>query len=295
MIELEEIGKRYARDGDAALTDVSLHVPAGAAWGVVGPNGAGKSTLFALVLGFLRPSAGRLSIDDQPPRDYVRRHGACYLPERFGPPALWPVRSMLHAFARLEGAAPAAADAALEAWGLQNHADHTIGELSHGLRQRAGIAQALLAPRALVVLDEPTEGLDPIWRIRLREAVNALRADGRTILVASHDLAEVERMTDRAVLLDDGRVRELLDSRMPESPTHYRIRLLAAHDAVTAAFPDANVRDDQPATYDVVVTDARELSARLAAIIDAGAVVLAVEPLHEGLEGRVRRALGEDA
>src|SRR5690606_4136776 len=147
----------------------------------------------------------------------------------------WHVGEMLRAFAKLEGA-PAAADDAIERWGLARHAGKEVGELSHGLRQRLGLAQALLVPRALVVLDEPHEGLDPLWRVRLREVVLALREAGTTVLIASHDLVEVERMASRVVLLEGGRVLRTLATALPPTPTRYRVRLAAASDGFAAAF-----------------------------------------------------------
>ena len=296
MIRFDTVSKRYGRrrSGTLAVRDVSLDVPRGSAFAVVGPNGAGKSTLFGLALGFLRPTDGTITIDDVQPRDYVRRTGVNYLPERFDPPAAWRVRDMLNAFAKLDGE-PAAADAAIERWGLGPHADKEVQELSHGLRQRLGLAQALLVPRDLVVLDEPHEGLDPLWRVRLREVVLELRASGRTVLIASHDLVEVERMAGHAVVLERGRVHSILETAAPPTPTHYRVRLAAPSDGFDAAFGTAASAVEADArVYDIEVRDADELSTRLAAAIAGGARVIAVAPQHEALEERVRRALAEE-
>lgn len=320
MINFENVTKRYGaarRQSAPALRDISLSIPRGDAYAVVGPNGSGKSTLFALTLGFLRPTTGTVTVDDATPRDYARRRGAGYLPERFTLPPAWRVREALHAFARIDGEPVELADRALERWGLTEHSTKELGALSHGLRQRVGLAQAFLAPRELVMLDEPHEGLDPLWRVQLREAVLTLRAEGRTVVIASHDLAEVERMTDRAVLLDDGGIRDILETAAPATPTHYRIRLAAPSDGFRVAFDvvgnvenaraasersdgvadgDANGHASRDAVeYDVEVRDADELSARLAAAIAGGARVVAVEPHHDPLETRVRRALGEEA
>jgi ABC-2 type transport system ATP-binding protein len=166
MIEIEALGKTYGARGHAviALQDISLSLGPGV-WGVVGPNGAGKSTLLALILGFLRPSTGRVAVAGSSPRRYLRRHGAAYLPERFRVPPEWPVAATLRALARLDPAPgrdpDARADRALDRLGLRDHADKRVGALSRGLNQRLGLAQALLPERDLVVLDEPTEGLDP--------------------------------------------------------------------------------------------------------------------------------------
>ena len=311
MIQFDSVTKRYGsrRSGTEALRSVSFAIPRGSAFAVVGPNGAGKTTLFAVMLGFLRPTSGSISIDDATPRDYVRRHGVGYVPERFAPPPQWRVRDALRALARLDRAPRGHADEAIERWGLADHADMELGELSHGLLQRVGLAQALMAPRELVVLDEPAEGLDPIWRVRLRETVLELRDEGRTVLIASHDLAEVERVTGHALLLDAGRVRDVLETRPAATPSAYEIRLTAPSDGFMQAFPgaipagrdDRQHEDDERAggaeraasVYRVVVRDADELSARLAAAIATGARIIAVEPLHEPLEERVRRVLGE--
>jgi ABC-2 type transport system ATP-binding protein len=296
MIEIESLGKRYGthRHPTHGLRDASLSMGPGV-WAVVGPNGAGKSTLLGLVLGFLRPSSGSVTIDGTTPRRYLRRRGASYLPERFRLPPEWPVRAALQTLARLDGMsageADDRADRAVERFGLAEHADRTVGTLSRGLNQRLGLAQAMLADRDLVVLDEPTEGLDPLWRIRFRDVVHELRTAGRTVLLASHELAEVERLADRAILLEGGRVKDVLEVQGPEGPTtSYRLDVDAPADALAIAFPDA---DPTMRPLTVTVSGAAELSHRLAALLDAGGVVRAVVP-QGGLEERVRQKL-EDA
>lgn len=293
MIEIESLGKRYGthRHPTHGLRDVSLSIEPGV-WAVVGPNGAGKSTLLGLVLGFLRPSSGSVTIDGITPRRYRRRRGAAYLPERFRLPPEWPVRAAVRTLARLDGVpageADDRADRALERFGLEEHADKTVGALSRGLNQRLGLAQATLADRDLVVLDEPTEGLDPLWRIRFRDVVHELRTAGRTVLLASHELAEVERLADRAILLEEGRVKDVLDVQSPEgTATRYRLDVDAPADALTIAFPDA---DPTTRPFTVTVSGAAELSHRLAALLEAGGVVRAVVP-EGGLEERVRQKL----
>ena len=298
MIELEAAEKRYGAArrgrGAAALQDVSLSIRRGSTLAVVGPNGAGKTTLFGLILGFLRPTSGAVSVDGMSARSYARTHGVGYLPERFSPPPQWRVRETLRGMARADGLPVTAGDAAMERWDLGAYGDREMGALSHGLLQRVALAQALLAPRELVVLDEPTEGLDPLWRVRLREAVQELRAQGRTVLVASHDLAEVERMCERAVLLQAGRVRETLDNAVPPARTLYRITLAVPGD-FAAAFPDSVALAEADAyVFEVSVDDADELSTRLAAAIAGGARIVSVTPVREPLESRVQRALDQE-
>src|SRR5688500_14950067 len=154
MITLERAGRRFtARRAEPvdALSDVTLTVPAGSVFSVVGPNGAGKTTLFALVLGFLKPTTGRVLVGGMDPRAWARTRGAAWLPERFALPSGWRVRDGLRALARLEGLDPAgaraAAEAAIDRLDLSPHADKTVAMLSRGTLQRVGLAQALLAPR----------------------------------------------------------------------------------------------------------------------------------------------------
>jgi ABC-2 type transport system ATP-binding protein len=294
MIELDGVTKRYGRKGvqPDALHDVTARIPAGEVWAVVGPNGAGKSTLLALVLGFVRVTSGKIRIGGEAPRDFVRDRGAGYLPERFTVPRPWTVHATLRLFARLDGTG-ARLDSAVERLGLGPLLARRTGELSRGMLQRVGLAQALLAPRPLIVLDEPTEGLDPIWRIRLRDLLREVRDAGSTIILASHDLGEVERVADRAIVLERGAVRSVLDTRVAGDGASYRIGLQQPVPDVAAAFPSAAATDGT--SFTVVVSGSEELSERLGALIALGGIITAVEPLRQPLEDRVRDTLAGDA
>jgi ABC-2 type transport system ATP-binding protein len=295
MIEFENVTKRYGRRRRVeALRDVSLRVPRGSVWAVVGPNGAGKSTLLALALGFIRPTRGAVLLDGLSPRYYLRDRGAAYLSERFSLPPEWRVRDALRCLAVLAGGQAGDAGRAAERFGLEPHLGRRTGELSRGLLQRVGLAQALLVGRDLVVLDEPTEGLDPVWRIRLRDVVAGLRDEGRTVIIASHDLGEVERVADRAILLDDGAVREIIDTRSDAPPSSWRITLAAPFHRAPEVFPGASV-EPGGTTFTVALPGPAELSERVAALIALGGLVVAVEPLRQPLEERVREALEDDA
>ena len=310
MIELRGVTKRYAV-GPApgrpprvveALRDVDLVIPEGRVSAVVGPNGAGKSTLFGVLLGFVFPTEGEVRIRGDSPRRYMRRRGAAFLPERFQLPGEWTVRATLRALCRLEGLrgreVSVRADAALARLGLDDHAAKPLSTLSRGLLQRVGIAQALIGMRELVVLDEPTNGLDPLWRIRFRAIVEELRDNGRTVLLASHDLAEVERLADRVVLLEGGTVVDILELRgenaEPPASRTYRLELASPVAAITEIFPTAVHLDEEGvAAYRVEAGDATELSARLAALLAAGGILESIRPEVEALEARVQRVLAE--
>jgi ABC-type multidrug transport system ATPase subunit len=298
MIELKEVAKRFriapgpGRKAGVidALTGVNARIDAGEVVAIVGPNGAGKSTLFAVLLGFLEPSAGDLSIEGQEPRAYVRARGAGYLPERFRLPAEWRVRHALRAFADLERASRARADDMIDAFGLKDDADKTIGSLSHGMVQRVGLAQALLAERALIVLDEPTEGLDAFWRVRFRDVFTQLRARQTTVLIASHDLAELERLADRAILIQNGSVTDTISLRDRTDSRAYRVVLADHHDSFAEVFPNAT-QAAEPHTFVVGVSDVADLNRRLAALLAAGGAVVTVQPA-DTLEERVTRGTG---
>lgn len=219
MIRFQAVSKRYGRlpgRGETALRQLDLRVRRGECVALVGPNGAGKSTVVGLALGFLRPSAGRVRVGGLEPRRYVRRHGAGYLPERFSPRGRLRARQVLDRLARLDGLdGPDARERAREALarvGLADAARTRVRALSRGNRQRLGVAQLLLRPRDLIVLDEPWGGLDPGGKGRLREALAALRGQrpGAAVLVASHDLGQVARVADRAVVLARGREADRL-------------------------------------------------------------------------------------
>jgi ABC-type multidrug transport system ATPase subunit len=307
MIEFQDVTRQFGqglgrRARVSALAAVSCQIPAGRITAIVGPNGAGKSTLLSLVLGFLQPTAGLVLASGLPPRAYVRRHGASYLPERFTLPADWRVLRALQALARLEGLNPAQArERAMEnanRYGLRAHESRRIGSLSKGLLQRVGLAQATLIPRQLVVFDEPTEGLDAEGRVLFRDAIATLRASSATVLIASHDFRELERLADGAILLEAGRVRETIELTAPETPTFWTLRLAKPSTAVAELFPAAVLLDNSDAgteseavRYAVSAAGAADMSARIAALLATGAILLEVSPAGVSLEERVRQSL----
>jgi ABC-type multidrug transport system ATPase subunit len=296
VIKFERVGKRFRvapgprrKAGVVdALQDVTAEIEAGEVVAVVGPNGAGKSTLFSVLLGFLDPTAGEVTIGGNDPRAYMRKHGAGYLPERFRLPPEWRVRDVLRGFAGLERIDRSRADAVIAEFGLHEHGTNNVQALSHGMVQRVGLAQAVLAERALIVLDEPTEGLDAFWRVRFRDVIAQQRARGATVLIASHDLVELERLADRAVVLDKGTVREVISLRGRTDVRAYRVELSEAHPAFAEVFPGARTAP-QAGTYIVEVTDVADLNRRLAALLSAGAAIVSVRPA-DTLEERVTRS-----
>jgi ABC-2 type transport system ATP-binding protein len=299
MIEFSDVSRTYGmRTGRRvdALSGVTLSIGAGESVAVVGPNGAGKSTLLALVLGFLRPSRGDISVAERAPREWVMDNGAGWLPERFDPPGEWTAGGTLRALAGLEGRASGArakVDTTLDRFGLARHANKAISTLSRGLVQRLGLAQAVVAARPLVILDEPTNGLDPDGRALFRDIVSELLANGTTLLIASHDLAELERTTSRAIVLAGGRVREIIDVAQPADAGTFTIDVRAPAPVVLAAFPGATRIGDggeDLSRWSITVEGAADLNRRLATLIAAGGLLREVAPSARSLEARIRRA-----
>jgi ABC-2 type transport system ATP-binding protein len=306
MIEIDGVVKEYGwlrRHRVRALDGISLRVPPGTALGIVGPNGAGKSTLLRLLLGYLRPTTGTLTVAGLPPRVFVERHGIGYVPERPAISPRWTVRGTLRAFAALGDVEPwrERVDRTLHDLGLEPVADRRVGALSKGNLQRLALGQALLGERRVMILDEPTDGVDPEWVARIRELLARWRAADpeRVLLFASHNLDEVERVAERVAVLAQGRLREVLDLRAPAAALPpYRLEVEPATAAAAAEiarlFPGAApIRDGGEAAgaWHVTAPDLPELNRRLAALLAAGATVRALAPERASLEQRFRRSV----
>ncbi len=214
------------------VMDVSTTIGPGVT-GLLGPNGAGKTTLIKLAVGLLHPSRGRVLIDE---RSTWRNAGlgivVGYATDREALPEFMTGRAFLERLLRFHGlgssAARDAADAALEQVALADVARRRIGTYSKGMRQRLKLAQALAHRPRLLILDEPLTGLDPIGRRTVVDLVRRLGEEGRTVVVSSHVLHEVESMTARVVLIRDGRLiadGRIEDARAALLDTPYRVRI----------------------------------------------------------------------
>jgi ABC-2 type transport system ATP-binding protein len=301
MIVFDHVGKRYTswRGREVrALEDFSLEIRAGEVFGLAGPNGAGKSTLISLLLGFLGPSTGRVAIDGLDPRRYVERHGVSYLSELVNVPPAWRVLDALHRYGILAGI-PAAdlearVESALDALGLQEHRTKRTRQLSKGNLQRLGLAQSLLGDQRVVVLDEPTHGLDPVWTQRFRDVVDGLRRPDRAILIASHNLDELARLADRVGIIDRGQLQRVVDVRANERSVSegapYRIVVTSGDALVPTVFPDA--RALMGGEFELRSLSLEQINAGLVRLIQGGTVVRAVYPVHSALEQQFREVVG---
>ncbi len=207
MIEVNNLTKRYG--SHTAVERISFKAKPGEVVGLLGPNGAGKTTTMRILTGFMPPSEGSASIAGH---DVVResleaRRNVGYLPERVPVYPDMTVRGYVTFWAKLRGirSAKSSVDAALARVQLSDRGDTLIRHLSKGMRQRLGLAQALVHNPPVIILDEPTIGIDPQQVIEVRESVRALGSD-HTVLFSTHILSEAEQVCDRVLIMDQGRI-----------------------------------------------------------------------------------------
>ena len=211
VIETHELRKTYGRI--EALKGVSLKVEKGQIYGLLGQNGAGKTTLIKILLGIVKKTAGEASLLDQQAGTAAVRKRVGYLPEDHQFPGYHTGQSLMEFYGTLYGV-PAGVQRtmipkALEMVGIAGRAKSKIKTYSKGMKQRLGIAQALLHAPDLIILDEPTDGVDPLGRREIRELMGRLKEQGHTIFLNSHLLGEVELICDRVAILQQGKlVRE---------------------------------------------------------------------------------------
>ena len=213
MIVVESVTKTYGRFGRStrALDGVSLTVQQGETIGLIGPNGAGKTTLLSCLLGFLRPDAGRITVDGKAVDDLSVRARTGYMPERLGFDRDLTGAAFLAHHWRLAGGNPDRTEeevrAAVGRVGLEAAVlNKRLKTYSRGMLQRIGVAQATLGEPDLLFLDEPASGTDPVGVAIVRERILEAKKRGATIVLNSHQLAEVEKVCDRVVFIDHGRL-----------------------------------------------------------------------------------------
>ncbi|MCR9088907.1 MAG: ABC transporter ATP-binding protein [Rhodobacteraceae bacterium] len=287
VLVLDNATKR--RGSATVLSEISLDLTAGTRLALLGHNGAGKSTLIKAVLGLTRLDAGRITVCGAAPGSAAARADVAYLPEAVAFHGALTGREQLAFFARLAGEAPKRCGTLLDQVGLAAAADRRIATYSKGMRQRLGLAQALLGRPRLVLLDEPTSGLDPVSRFDLYRIIDGMAAAGAAVLIASHALTEVEARTDRIAILRDGRL--VADdtlaalTRAAALPIRLRIRARAgAAERVAEALGGTRVNG---ASVELCCP-ADEKMAALARITGLGVAVEDLEVTPPGLEDLYR-------
>lgn len=292
VVEVEGLGKRYG-DTDA-LVAVSLSVNEGSVLGLLGPNGAGKTTLIRVLLGLAAPSSGSGRIFGSPiPPDHKALSVTGAVVEE---PSFYPwmtARQHLKVHALTAGTRRSAAEitSLLESVELAGVATRKVKTFSQGMRQRLGLARALVTNPRLLVLDEPANGLDPSGIIWLRGFLRELADDGTTVLVSSHQLGEIERVCDEVVILSAGRVADAF--RMSEVNAEEEAVLVTVQpqdrDAAAAALRPCSALETRPGVFRVKGRESADLIRLLAGSAIYPTAVNAEQP---SLEQRFLETIG---
>ncbi|QJD58276.1 ABC transporter ATP-binding protein [Pseudomonas sp. gcc21] len=224
-VEIQNLTQRYG--AMTVLEQLDLTLGEGEVLGLFGHNGAGKTTTMKLILGLLNATEGQVRVLGREPNDPQVRRTLGYLPENVTFYGQLSGRETLRHFARLKDAAPSQTDQLLEQVGLSHAADRRVRTYSKGMRQRLGLAQALLGEPRLLLLDEPTVGLDPVATEDLYSLIDGLRQQGCSVILCSHVLPGVERHIDRGAILASGRLQAVgtLASLRHEAELPERIRV----------------------------------------------------------------------
>lgn len=267
-IALEAVGVSKTFSAVKALDALSLTIPKGGVYGILGPNGAGKSTLFRIVLGLVRPTTGEARLLGAAAGDIkaLRRIGAVIETPRFLP---WlTARDTLKVLALESGEDKPDIDGWLDRVGLTEAADRTVHGFSVGMKQRLALAAALLTRPEVVILDEPTSGMDPAGILEIRALIRELAdKDGVTVILASHQLDEVQRVCDRVAFLDRGRlVREGSVSEL--TAVHELLRLTVSPVDKALAVLGDKARADGDAVLATI--ERKDAPALIKALIKAG-------------------------
>jgi ABC-2 type transport system ATP-binding protein len=279
----------WGRGARTALRGLTLEVHRGCAFGLIGENGAGKTTFVKSLLGVIQPNAGELRVLGGAPRDIAVRARVGYVPERLALPAAFSARAYLHGVARLKRQRDAEheVERQLERVGLAGDAGERIGKFSKGMRQRLALAAALLGAPELLVLDEPTDGVDPLGRAEIRRLLAEERARGATLLLNSHLLSETERMCDRIAILAGGKiVREGSVRELCGAAGRWRVRFEAA-----LPLNDEDFEAQSDGSHVLHADTPQALDRKLAAARARGALLIELRPEAKDLETVLREVL----
>jgi len=280
-----------------ALSELSCSFGPGVT-GLLGPNGAGKTTLMRAITGLLGPNTGTVRVSGRNPRTDREVHRTLALvPEDEAVPGVLTARQLVRYVARLHGANdPAAVDGALETVGLLDVADRRVRGFSKGMRQRTKVAAALVTAPSILVLDEPLNGADPVQRAHLIALFRRLGSEGRTVIVSSHVLHEVERLAERQIVLLRGRLAAAGDHHairdaMADRPRRVLVRTAATRPLAAAlleldAVSSVSIDGDNLVVSSTRARDVAVALPRLARSVEAR--LEEVRPLDDSLESMFR-------
>jgi ABC-2 type transport system ATP-binding protein len=226
-LRVEYRTREWRQQTKIALKSLTFSVGAGEVFGFLGPNGAGKTTTMNVLLGYVPPTAGTAYLFDVDVRKPIARQRIGYLPELTYYYKFLTAEELLRFYARIfeipKAETETRIDRLLKLVELEHARKRPIRTYSKGMQQRAGLAQALINDPELLLLDEPTSGLDPLGRMKVREIIQRLKNEGKTVFFSSHELGEVETVCDRVAILNDGELK--VDGRVSDLVAQYQCNL----------------------------------------------------------------------
>jgi ABC-2 type transport system ATP-binding protein len=232
ILQIENLCVEYGNRGSPApgkraVDGLNLSVNQGEVFGFLGPNGAGKTTTMNVLLGFINATSGDAYLFGTTVREPIARQRIGYLPELTYYYKFLSAEELLRFYARIfkipKAETERRIDEVLKLVELEHARKRQIKTYSKGMQQRVGLAQALINDPDLLILDEPTSGLDPIGRMKVREIIQRLKSEGKTVFFSSHELGEVETVCDRVAILDQGRLK--LEGRVSDLAEQYQLSL----------------------------------------------------------------------
>ncbi len=230
VLRIEKLRVEFRQPGQVlkvAVNNLNLSVRQGEVFGFLGPNGAGKTTTMNVLLGFINATSGDASLFDQNVREPIARQRIGYLPELTYYYKFLTAEELLRFYARIfkipRSETEQRIDAVLKLVDLEHARKRQIKTYSKGMQQRVGLAQALINNPDLLILDEPTSGLDPFGRMKVREIIQRLKNEGKTVFFSSHELGEVETVCDRVAILHQGELK--VEGRVSELARQHQCSL----------------------------------------------------------------------
>ncbi|MFC1633220.1 ABC transporter ATP-binding protein, partial [Planctomycetota bacterium] len=304
VVECEELTKVYSSvwtgrsKAVCALRDVSLSVSRGQIVGLIGPNGAGKTTLLNLIAGLILPNEGRISICAHPARSIEARRRLGYMPEypafqnRYSARAVLQYHGGLMGLSRSEIADEA--DRLIHELKLKEFINRPCSGFSQGMKQRLSLAIALMKNPEVLLLDEPSNGLDPVGIIELRNVLKQLRESGTTIVISSHRLGELEKLTSNYIFLYRGQIVSFGDKITSGQAGRLRVELISDGRRIAEkVLPPTKVLNASDTELVIAVSDPKEVPAVVSKFVEGGAEITGVILQTENIEDVFLRLYNE--
>ncbi len=283
----------------SALEQVSLSVHQGQIVGLIGPNGAGKSTLLNLVAGIILPTEGKVTVCTHPARSVAARHYLGFVPEHPVFPGLYSARAVLRYHGALLGLCASAIvkriDQLIPQLQMQTWIDRPASDFSQGMKQRLALGIALMSEPRLLLLDEPSNGLDPIGVIQLRDLLQQLQEGGTTIIISSHRLGELEKMTSDYLFMHQGRIVSIEDQITAGGAGQLRVELKADGPALAQSrLTESKVIKAEETELVIAVGDPNEVPDIVRNLVLGDARIMNVIWQRESIEDVFVRLSNED-